>query len=530
VVTVSIPQIKDRFISGNFVLHCSLIKLDQCGVMTAPKTYSGSGSITLNPREGFAGSFVSPAPVHIFAQLMEDQKLVSGEIIPDSHFYRLQATSVDGTTWTNPKVAIRLNPDAAGTLVTFDLDFLATTSPATDASRTAAQFVFLEALPFPLTAATRTTQKGPDDEQSSWKRDRGERRTARMHVKYREWKEEPAHSQFTAILSGPAPFGFENRLVEALRFATAVPASWVMLEYVQGGMVHFELSPYRPPQNHLVNEPLQARETPLDFFRLLETYYVHSCGHAKGEEFSQLSTAIGALFALKGLDISEISLVIGVAIEALLKEGFSDLEDTDPELVAEVESVEKMIDSLITIRENSRDRMKGSMGGLKSTRAQDKLGKLQKLGLVTPSELQHWKKLRNTSAHGALRVDPQKWQQLLQRIFAVTTLAYKLAFLRIGYFGPYTDYGSPGWPSAWFPARDDAQTLSRATEELAQLPEADIEDKLHVWQAVESALRNTFREGDAGALRVSASLILLAAMRKAGALRLAELRSGNRGG
>jgi len=524
-VTVSISQIKDSFISGDFVLHCSLIKLDQCGVATAPKTYSGSGSITLKPREGFTGSFVLPTTVHMFAQLMEDQKLVSGEIIPDSHFYCLQATSVNGTTWINPKVAIRLNPDAAGTLVTFDLDFLATSSPTADVSRTAAQFVFLEALPFPLTAATRTTQTGPDDEQSSWKRDRGERRTARMHVKYREWKEEPAHSLFTAILSEPAPLGFENRLVEALRFATAVPASWVMLEYVQGGMVHFELSPYRPAQNHLVNEPLQARETPLDFFRLLETYYVHSCGHAKGEEFSQLSAAIGALFALKGLDISEISLVIGVAIEALLKEGFSDLEDTDPELVAEVESLEKVIDSLITIRDNSRDRMKGSIGGLKSTRAQDKLGKLQKLGLVTPSELQHWKKLRNTSAHGALRVDPQKWQQLLQRIFVVTTLAYKLAFLRIGYFGPYTDYGSPGWPTAWFPARDDAQTLSRATEEFAQLPEAGIEDKLHTLQAVESALRNTFREGDAGALRVSASLVLLAAMRKAGALRLAELRS-----
>lgn len=529
-MTVSISQIKDSFISGNFVLHCSLIELNQCGVTAAPKTYSGSGSITLNPREGFTGSFVSLAPMHVFAQLMEAQNLVSGQIIPASYFYSLHATSVDGATWTNPKVAIRLTPGTAGTLVTFKLDFVATTRPASGASDTAAHFVFLEALPFPLTAGTRTTQKGPNDEQSSWKRDRGERRTARMHMKYREWKEEPVHSQFSAILSESAPLGFENRLVEALRFATAVPASWVMLEYVQGGMVHFELSPYRPAHNHLVNEPLQARDTEPDFFRLLEAYYVHSCGHTKGEEFSQLSTAIGPLFALKGLDISEISLVIGVAIEALLKEGLSDLEDTDPELVAEVKSVEKVIDSLITIRENSRVRMKGSLGGLKSTRAQDKLIKLQKLGLVTLSELEHWKKLRNTSAHGALRVDPQKWQQLLQRIFAVTTLAYKLAFLRIGYFGPYTDYGSPRWPIAWFPARDDAQALARATEELAPLPEADIEDKLHAWQAVESALRSTFREGDAGALRASAGLVLLAAMRQAGALRLAELRSGDQGG
>jgi hypothetical protein len=527
-MTVSISQIKDQFISGDLVLYCSLIRLDQCGVTTAPKTYSGSGSITLNPREGFAGNFVSPASVHMFAQLMEDQKLISGEIVPDSYYYRLQATSVDGTTWTNPKVAIRLNPGAAGTLVTFEMDFLATSSPVSDAARTAVQFVFLEALPFPLTAATHTTHKGPDDEQSSWKRDRGEHRTARMQMKYREWKDEPSHSEFAAILSEPAPLGFETRLVEALRFATAVPASWVLLEYVQGGMAHLELSPHRPAQNHLVNEPLQAREAPSDFFRLLETYYVHSCGHANGDEFSQLSAAMGALFTLKGLDISGISLVIGVAIEALLKEEFSELESNDRKLVEEVESVEKVIDSLIAIRENSRDRMKGSMSGLKSTRAQDKLSKLQKLGLITPLELQQWKKLRNTSAHGALRVDPQEWQQLLRRIFAVTTLAYKLAFLRIGYFGPYTDYGTLGRPIAWFPARDDAQALSRTIEELERMPETDIEDKLHAWRVVESALRNTLQEGDAGASRLPASLVLIAAMQKAGQLRLAELRSANR--
>jgi hypothetical protein len=212
-----------------------------------------------------------------------------------------------------------------------------------------------------------------------------------------------------------------------------------------------------------------------------------------------------------------------------LKEEFSDLENTDPALVADVRAVEKMIDSMTAIPVNTRNRMKGSMGGLKSTRAQDKLGKLQKMGLVTPAELEHWKKLRNTSAHGSLRVDPQQMQQHLQRIYAVTTMAYKLVFLRIGYFGPYTDYGEPTWPVAWFPHMDDARTLSHVTEQLAQLPEADIEDKLYLWKAIDSALRTTFREHDAGASRVAAALVLHAAMMKAATLRLAQLRSKSRG-
>ncbi|MBB3211646.1 hypothetical protein FHW67_000894 [Herbaspirillum sp. Sphag1AN] len=458
---------------------------------------------------------------------MDDQQLVSGEIIPDSYFYRLQAISLDGTAWGNPKVAIGLEFDATGTLVTFEPDFLSTLRPITEASQTVANFVFLETLPFPLTHGTNTIEKGLDGEQSRWKRDQGEARTARMHLKYREWKEKTTHSQVTAIFFDTAPLGFEHRLLEAIRFSTAVPASWVMLEYVQDGLVHFELSPYRPALNHLVDEPLQARENALDFFRLFDSYYVHSSENAKGEEFSQLSVAIGALFNLKGLAIGEISLVIGVTIEALLKEGFSELEEIDPEIIVEVEVVEDVINSLTTIREKSRGRMKGSMSGIKSIRARDKLEKLQKLGLVNQMELQHWKKLRNTSAHGSLRIDPQKWQQHLQRIFAVTTLAYKLTFLRIGYFGPYTDYGSPGWPTAWFPTKDDAQKLSRVTEELAQLPVADVKGKLYAWKAVETALRNTFPEGDVGALRASASLVLLAAMRKVGTLRLAELGSGN---
>lgn len=522
---MSISKIKERFLAGNLVLHCSSIRLEQCGVGAAPKIYSGTGSLQLDPRKGFSGSFVSLVSLHPFAQLLDHQNLISGQIVPDSYFYSLVATSVDGKTWSNPKVAIELGPDTAGTLVTFDLDFLVTSWPANDAARVEARLVFLELLPFPLTAGTHTRQKGPEDEQSSWRRDRGEFRTPRMHMKYREWKDVLSHSEFTVIFSELAPVGFDIRLVEALRFATALPVSWVMLEHVRNGEVHLELNVHRPAQNNLVNGPLKAQEFPDHFFRLFEAYFVHSCGHAKGEEFSQLSTAIGALFSLKSLDISQISLVVGVAIEALLAEGFSDIENADPELLQEVRSAEAMLDSMGTIRENSRARMKGSIGGLKSVRAQDKLVKLEKSGLISSAELQHWKKLRNTSAHGAVRKDPQKWQEHIQRIFAVTTLAYKLAFLRIGYFGPYTDYGSPGWPVAWFPDKADAEALTKAVQELKRSSESRVQDKLHAWQAAESALRNASIDSQAGASRLQASLVLLATMKRAGTNRLAELRS-----
>jgi len=521
---VSIAQLKEGFLAGKLILHCSTIELRQCDQAKNPKTYSGSGAIALSPVEGFYGSFVSQVIVPIFAQLLEDQKLTSGVIIPDSYYYSLEATSYDGTVWRNPKVAVNVKGGDKGTKVEFHLDYLETSRSLPVTRNAYATFVFLELLPFHLTAATHTTEKGPKGEQIKFHRDHGVHQSRRMQTIYRERKDGIVHSELTAEFTGAVPEGFQTRLVEAARFVTAVSASWVMLEYQRDGLVHLELTPHTPSQNHLVNAPLSTRYLGPDFYRMFEAYYVHACGKTTGDDFSQLSTAIGPLFSLKGLNFSEICLVVGVAIEALLNEEFEEFAAVEPKLLDEVELAFKLIDSMHDVREGTRKRLTGSMGGIKKARPKDKLLKLQELGLVTNSELKDWEKLRNKSAHGSLRIDPQQWQQLLRQVFTVATLAYKLAFLRIGYFGPYTDYGSYGWRTAWFPAKGDAKDLTKTVDQLAQLQSAnDVQDKLDAWQAVESALRNTIADSDAGASRLPASLSLLAIMRTAGQVRLAEL-------
>lgn len=521
---VSIAQLKEVFLAGKLILHCSTIELRQCDQAKEPKIYSGSGAIALNPVEGFYGSFVSEVIVPMFAQLLEDQKLIRGEIIPDSYYYSLEATSYDGTVWKNPKVAVKVSGGDKGTKVEFHLDYLETSRSLQTTRNAHASFVFLELLPFQLTAATHTTEKGPIGEQIKFHRDYGVHQSRRMRTIYRERKDGVVHSELTAEFYSEVPVGFQTRLIEAARFVTAVSASWVMLEYRRDGMVHLELSPHAPSQNHLVNAPLSKQHMGPDTYRMFEAYYVHSCGKTSGEDFSQLSTAIGPLFALKGLNFSEICLVVGVAIEALLKDEFADVASVESELMGEVELVLQMIDSVSGVREGTKKRLKGSLGGVKTARPKDKLLKLHELGLITSSELKDWESLRNKSAHGSLRIHPQQEERLLQQVFTVTTLAYKLAFLRIGYFGPYTDYGSRGWHTAWFPAKGDANDLAKTVDQLSQLQCAnDVQDKLDAWQAVESALRNTIEDRDAGASRLLASLSLLATMRTAGQLRLAEL-------
>ena len=521
---LSIAQIKEDFLAGNLILHCSTLELRQLDQAKDPKVYSGSGSIALNPNSRFYGSFISKVTVPMFAQMLEEQKLVSGVIIPDSYYFSLEATSYDGTVWRNPKVSVKVTGGEKGTKVEFGLDYLETSRSLPATRNPYAHFVFLELLPFHLTAGTHTKEKGPNGELSRFHRDSGTHQSPRMRTTYRERKDSIVHSELAVSFNGVVPEGFQTRLLEAARFVTAVSASWVMLEYQRDGVVHLELSPHTQSQNHLVGAPLGSRHIGPDFYRMFETYFVHACGKTTGDDFSQLSTAIGPLFSLKGLNFSEICLVVGVSIEALLNEEFEEFEEVEPELLNEVEIAFKLIDSMHDVREGTRKRLIGSMGGMKKARPKDKLIKLQELGLITISELKDWEKLRNKSAHGSLRIDPQQWKLLLKQVFTVTTLAYKLAFLRIGYFGQYTDYGSRGWHTAWFPAKEDANDLASSVNQLSQLQCAnDVQNKLDAWQAVESALRNTIKDSDAGASRLPASLSLLATMRTAGQLRLAEL-------
>lgn len=67
--------------------------------------------------------------------------------------------------------------------------------------------------------------------------------------------------------------------------------------------------------------------------------------------------------------------------------------------------------------------------------------------------------------------------------------------------------------------------LTKETERLTTMSAIDVEAKIIAWEAVDSALRRTFKDGGAGASRAPASLALLTAMRSAGKLRLAELRA-----
>jgi hypothetical protein len=110
------------------------------------------------------------------------------------------------------------------------------------------------------------------------------------------------------------------------------------------------------------------------------------------------------------------------------------------------------------VDQSLRDRALSAIGSMKSNRAVDKMYALVKAGALDEADVASWKFLRNPSAHGSFEIDEDKFQELLDQVYCLVTLVYKLTFLKIGYVGKFSDYSRRGWS----PRDYDAPALLRA--------------------------------------------------------------------
>jgi hypothetical protein len=186
----------------------------------------------------------------------------------------------------------------------------------------------------------------------------------------------------------------------------------------------------------------------------------------EGDEAAPMSEKIGGLFTLKGVWLDTIALLLGVSVESLLNEpiykklGIPHAEDR--------QRIQELIDyvGLAPHEPRLKKRATQIMGSMKSSSASDRLYILAKAGVVDEEDIKAWKSLRNSAAHGGLKVDPTKVQRLLAQVDRLVTMTYKLVFFRIGYQGLYTDYATRGWPSAQFDAVACQERLDALDEPL----------------------------------------------------------------
>lgn len=185
---------------------------------------------------------------------------------------------------------------------------------------------------------------------------------------------------------------------------------------------------------------------------MIERFYQYATSEAKDDDAAPLSKKIGGLFTLKGVWLETIALLLGVSVESLLNEPIY------KSLGAPDEVNKDRIQSLIEYVKKAphdtglTERVGQIMGGMKSSSASDRLHVLASVGVISKEDIKAWKSIRHAAAHGGLEVDPSELQSLLERVYRLVAMVYKLAFFRIGYEGAYIDFSIRGWPRAKFDA------------------------------------------------------------------------------
>lgn len=96
---------------GTLVIDCVDVRLT--GVMRSgqpAKTFQGGASIHVDPGNVIVGRLVWPEGMHPFVNIMRSQEVHPGQLLPDTYFFALEATDVDGNIWKNQKVEVEFEP------------------------------------------------------------------------------------------------------------------------------------------------------------------------------------------------------------------------------------------------------------------------------------------------------------------------------------------------------------------------------------------------------------------------------------
>ena len=252
------------------------------------------------------------------------------------------------------------------------------------------------------------------------------------------------------------PVHFEKRIIETLQFVFGQPVRWAIMRKLTGDALTVAIDSRRvvaagaralAPIAREAPDPKSGRSTPKFHRSLFYRFLKHTLGYeARGHPLWAIVDAIYEA-GLESLDAKALALT--VSIESLLQREFSSLGERSKVSKETVGDLGDVIDRWNGSSSVKR-RAKGLMSMLRSNSAKNILHELVQRGAITDEQRKAWDKLRNASAHGY-----QSWSgsgdEFYKLVCEVEVLLYHLIFFVIGYEGPYTDYGSMGWPLRQYP-------------------------------------------------------------------------------
>lgn len=437
-----------KYMERAFAMDCPQMILRQ-NVDSGGRTYEGPGTI-YQTKEGelsfklYAGG---KPDTGLLARFFGPGALKSGEIIPRSEYFTLEASSLTGALWRCDLVLPEFNQGVlGGPVATGSLYELVKNTNDPDQKNHPAylSLSFPRDFDFPgnVPRTTRTYVKGVE---TGWS---GDWTTAAFEAAGIAVELQKIHgSVFLAAQSKDRllPRHLDLRICEALEFTFFQHERWVIRVIAESEQYSTTLRPFPKPSKKSSWPPLKftgvlsSGEVWILFGKYLEYVlpYEKPKWHSLSENVHLAVTADSSSLESRLLGLS-------VAVEGMLNTGFPSLATVDDSLRDEIVSACKLI-SESGLLDSFKRRVAGALGAMQIPRATDKLRVFAEADVTRRELVDAWSGMRNSAVH-ASELDPAEIRTVFRDYQSALTLLNELVMLLIGYRGQYTDYSVPGWP------------------------------------------------------------------------------------
>jgi hypothetical protein len=422
-------------------------------------------SITLsNGDEETPQSFAGPGEIHFdedgqLEVILYDQEhqadpraLFStgpvGSWVPQSELFDLKAADLSGNVWTacNLRPDIKAHVARPGAVVRARIQSLSSTSSPERAGQDWLWLYFAERIDTPANVSTVTTiQDSADDRPRTgfvsnvWAITCGG-----LNIRLRR-----GEAGFEINVLGEAGSirpGLDTRLEEALWFSLAQPLTADVIQYRRGEQQGIVL------RSRARREKVRTAVSPYSVHHVdaatvlgeILCRYLAYVAQDDAPRFHPLSVLIRKVLRAGDGTIEEFALALCVSIEGIVHLAFSDLGQAEAEVLSAVSELEELLKGHL---ESSliKERVRGFFAAVKGPSSRTAIRSLVKRGVITHEQFEAWEGLRHVAAHGKEYDLP--FRELYELSWQLRVLMAKLVFELVGYTGPYTDYGTLGWPT-----------------------------------------------------------------------------------
>ncbi len=427
-----------------FTLDCPLMELVPV-IAESRNSYRGSGFISLGEK-GLEYKLLTNQ-AYSQKEFFVRSPAKAGQLLEDFDYYVLHATDISGRNWKSRRLLPRFT-SGRGIVVTGRVaEIKAFEQSELPISKPLMRLWFLGDLELPLDKSTysETKVEGKTLVKS------GVYDSAIFKCSGFDFFVRTSNGWSTVEVSrevAKLPDTLSQRVEEGIEFMLSHPTRAAVKEMFNAEGMEVSISGLTEPITAKAMSPLARSCSSYEksAWRLFDCFFRFIEPHVDSSR-PPLSRIFQYIVEMNSSTIDAQALALGVAVEALLKEIYPDIALPSEEFLGELESAKALIERA-QMSESATSRILGSLSAMKKSRAKDRLLALVGDNVITRAQYDSWVRLRNSSAHAEVHELNNEYLGLRS---SVLVLSYCLMFNAIDYQGPFTDYGTPGWPEQLYP-------------------------------------------------------------------------------